>query len=172
MSYNIEQAGVYKITLYENKGVSVTYNQDGSVQTFSTTGDIIVLENSDCDTMELGLSFTSKRNANNKLKYKHTVTWTQLGLDNDNIELINTLKQSIYGWIVELEMYNGEIRRIITNPVKFIDASIKNDSNSYNIVLENVNFGNTISDLIALFNYVFEDGENYVFEDSENFIFE
>lgn len=165
-----EQAGIYRLVLYENKDLGVVYNQDGSVQSLSNSGDVIEIENSDENTVGLGMTLTPKKSANNKLKYKHSITWSQFGLDNSDV--INTLKCSIYGWIPEIEFYNNK-KSVLLNPIKFIESSINNNvSNSYEIALDNVNFGNRISDLIEQFNYVFEDTNNYVFEDTNNFIFD
>lgn len=41
----MEQAGIYKITLYENKGVSILYNSDGSIYSLENTGDTIEITN-------------------------------------------------------------------------------------------------------------------------------
>ena len=140
-----EQAGIYQFTLIENKGVSITYNTDGSIRVITNTGDELTIENSDCDTIQLDYSFTHRRSGNNKLQYRNTISWNQIGLNDSNLDLINQIKQSIYGWIVLIEFYNKE-QKIILNPFRFRNSAITNISNHYNIELQNVIFGKRILD--------------------------
>jgi len=141
-----EQAGIYRITLYEAKGLSITYADAQTIKSITNIGATITLENSDCNTMELGYNFEHRRSGNNKLTYKNAITWKQIGLNNSNLDLINILKQSIYGWVPVLEFYNNS-QKIIENPFKFVDSSIDNNvSNHYNIQLQNIIFGKRIKD--------------------------
>lgn len=174
MSCNVEQAGIYRIILYENKGVDLVYRDANTIREISNTGDVVTLENSDDDTMELDFTFKSKRSANNKLSYKHTIIWKQLGLDDSNIDLINTLKKSIYGWIPVIEFYNKS-QKIITNPFRFTESIIDNNiSNHYEITLDNINFSDNLKmiDFAESITYLFEDDIDYLFEDSNEYLFE
>jgi len=141
-----EQAGIYRITLYEAKGLLIEYIDNNTIRSISNTGATITLENSDCNTMELGYNFEHRRSGNNKLTYKNTIIWKQLDLNGTNLSLIDQLKTSIYGWIPVIEFYNNT-QKIIENPFRYTTASIDNNvSNHYNIELKNVLFGKRIKD--------------------------
>lgn len=168
----VEQAGIYRIVLYENKDVNLVFRPDGSIEGISNAGDILTLENSDEDTRELDLILNPRKNKNNKLRYKHTIIWKQLGLDSSNFEIINTLKNSIYGWLAKIEFYNNT-EKIITNPFRFNESSINNNiSNHYEIALNNINFGNRMNSFIESLGYLFEDDIEVLFEDDNIYIFD
>jgi len=142
----IEQAGIYRVTLYENKGLSIIFIDNNTVRNVTTSGATIVIENSDCETMNIKLEFEHRRAASNKLKYLNTLSWILLGLTDDNIDLIAQLKESIYSWVPVIEFYNND-QKIITNPFLFDGSEIDNNvSNSFNIELKNAIFGNRILD--------------------------
>jgi|GEM_PF-3692933 len=141
-----EQAGIYRFTFYEAKGLSLFYIDENTIRDISNTGQVVEVENSDCYTIDLGYTFEHRRSGNNRLTYKNTITWKQIGFINSNLDLINILKQSIYGWVPVLEFYNNS-QKIIENPFKFVDSAIDNNvSNHYNIQLQNIIFGKRIKD--------------------------
>jgi hypothetical protein len=140
-----EQAGVYKIVLYEDKDLSYVYS-GGDIVQINNTSTSITLENSDCDTQELNYSFEYKRSPNNRLRYKNKITWLTLGLNDENIEQIRQIKQSIYGWIALIEFYNG-LSKVIKQPLRFMNSAINNNlSNSYSIEIMNPVFGGRLID--------------------------
>lgn len=157
-----EQAGIYRITLYEAKDLLFVYGSESLVSyvnSIETAGVIITLENSDCNTMDLDLSFESRRSGNNKLLYKHTITWDLLGIDKINLDKISQLKTSIYGWVALIEFYNNTAQ-VIENPFRFVNSSIDNNvSNHYNIELKNVLFGKRVKEYkFAPLTWILEDG--------------
>lgn len=136
-----EQAGTYRITLYENKDLQLSFDGNGDIITIYNTGDIIELQNSNCDTSNLALSFQAQRAAGNDLKYSHTITWQEIGASDENIEKIRKLKTSIYGWIALIEFYNLE-SKVIVNPLRYNNSTLDNNiSNHYNVSLSNRVFG-------------------------------
>lgn len=168
----MEQAGIYKITLYENKGFEIHYRPNGSIKTVSNTGETITLENADELTQDIELNIDYRRSDNNKLLYKHEINWKLLGLDADNIEKINLLKKSYYKFIPVIEYYN-ETQSILLNPVSLVNTSIDNNvSNSYNIQLNNILYGERLREYIPVMQYIFEDEIDYLFEDENIYIFD
>ena len=162
-----EQAGVYQFTLYENKGVSITYNVDGSIRVISNTGETITIENSSCDTIDLGYTFEHQRSANNTLRYRNSISWKQIGLINSNLDLIAQLKSSIYGWIVMIEFYKQE-KKIVLNPFRYVNSTIDNNiSNHYNIELRNPIYGLRILNYNPLTGIVTADSDEVTADSSE-----
>lgn len=137
----IEQAGIYRITLYENVGIDITYVDSKNISAISNTGEVIELENSDCETSELRLEFDFRQSANNKTNYRHSLSVLKYGYDNETLEYFHKITDSIYGWIPKVEFYNGDIK-VYTNPFKSLETEIDtNVSMSININLRNVIFG-------------------------------
>ena len=168
----IEQAGVYKIVLYENKGLEVQYRPDGSIKAVLNTGETISLENCDDDTLEIGLEVEQKRSDNNKSLYKYIINWKLLGLSNENLDKINLLRSSIYKWVAFVQFYNKS-ETLILNLLIFDNSSIDNNiSNHYNISLFNVVYGEKSQKFNDELGYIFEDEAEYIFEDDVEYIFE
>ena len=136
----MEQAGIYRITLYENKGLVFAYS-DGSISAIANTGDILEIENSNCDTSEIKLTQKPQRNRNNKLRYKSLISYLIYDYSIEKLQLIETIKKSIYGWVAKIEFYNKN-QRVIPSPLRLVKSSIDNNvSNSFGIDIENVVFG-------------------------------
>lgn len=155
-----EQAGIYRIVLYEAKDISFSYTNNNTIRSISNTGSIIEIENYNDSTIDLNFTFTHRRSGNNKLQYKNTLIWKQIGLNDSNLDLISQLKTSIYGWVPVIEFYNKS-KKIIDNPLKFKSSEIDNNlSNHYNITIENPIFGNRIKDYIS-----FTEGEGFISTD-------
>ena len=137
----IEQAGVYKITLYENKDVVLNYIDSENIDNITTSGQTIEIENSDDETINLKLEFDVSQSDNNKTFYKHLLTLIKFGYDNETLEYFNDICDSIYGWIPKIEFYNGDIK-VYTNPFKSNNSDgDTNISMSIGVNLENVTFG-------------------------------
>lgn len=167
-----EQAGVYKIILYESKGLDVAYRPDGRVKSISNTGEEITLQECDTDTLEIEFQIRQRRSANNKSYYRYSINWKLLGLSNDNLDTINKIKSSIYKWVAVVYYYNNTVD-YIANPFKYIEGSIDNNvSNHYNIEIQNTIFSKSAIDFVSELGYIFEDEADYIFEDEVEFIFE
>lgn len=163
-----EQAGIYRISLYENKDLLFIYSRDtdNTIINILNSSTVLEIENSDCDTTDLGFSFTHRRSGNNTLKYRNSLSWKYIGLTDSNIQLIQQIKQSIYGWVAMIEFYKDE-KKIIEQPFKFVNSSIDNNvSNHYNIELQNRVFGNRLKDYVPLSDEVVTADSNTVTADS------
>ncbi len=137
----IDQAGIYKITLYENKDIVLNFGDSKDVKSIANSGDVIEIENSNDETNGLKLDFESKQSSNNKRKYKHKLTWLKYGYSQEVMNAFETIRNSIYGWIPVINFYNTE-NRIVLNPFKPINSDVNtNISHHFEILLENIIFG-------------------------------
>ncbi len=164
-----EQAGVYKITLYENNDLILVYSEvdDNTILSLGNITNTIEIDNDDCETQEINYSFEHQRSANNRLKYLNTISWLLIGLNDSNLDTISQLKKSIYGWIAKIDFYNGD-RKIIDNPFRFIMSSIdNNESNSYMIELKNIIYGNRILNFGGLTGEIITADSDVVTADSD-----
>jgi len=128
-----EQAGIYKINLYENKGLNLIYNDDGYIESITTTGQTISLTN----CQEIKMDVEQVRNKNNKLSFIYNLEYFIFDLTFDKIDEILNLKSSIYGWMPELYFYNNN-RKFVNEPLKYNNSELPNTSNSFTIKLFNV----------------------------------
>lgn len=102
------QAGVKNITLYENKGIAFRYYDQfdaSQITEIVTLGEVILIENINRPRFDIDSKFTNSGRFGNSYK----VEFILLGLLNDNLDLINTLANSIYGWCFLVEYYSGEL---------------------------------------------------------------
>jgi hypothetical protein len=105
----MKQAGLYKLTLYENKDLQVVYNSLGQVQSVSTSGSTTVISEEAKPKYNLNLSEA----ANNDLLASHSFEFLNYDLDN---EILNVqLSTSIYGFIPVYELNDGK-KYIILSP--------------------------------------------------------
>jgi hypothetical protein len=100
------QAGVKNITLYENNLIRYThYDQlDLSLITNITSlGAVIAIENIQQPKLDVNSAFSKS----GKLYHDYKVDFNFRGLLQDNLLLINQLVDSIYGWCILAEFYDG-----------------------------------------------------------------
>jgi hypothetical protein len=142
----MEQAGVYRITLYENKDLTLLFTGD-DVTNIISSGAVIPIENDNCETQEISLVQQPQRSANNKLKYRSRIDWLLFDYSIERLQLINQIKQSIYGWIAKIDFYNSS-SKVIPSPLRFIEALNDNNSSSFGISIENVVLGDKLLNFI------------------------
>ena len=131
-----EQAGIYKVTLIENKDISIIY-QGENISQISGGGQSIELDNE----QEIVLEFTPQRGKNSRLLFQYQLNYKAFDLSKETKTIINSIKKSIYGWLACIEFYDTT-KRIITSPLKFSTGNINNNtSNHYEINLVNSVFG-------------------------------
>lgn len=131
----MEQAGVYKIVLYENKGLEFVY-YGGKFTDITNTGDILTINSDGCETGRIEFIQNPERNDNNKLQYLSEISYVLYDYSKANLQLLRSIKRSIYGWIAVLYFYDNNIRAIPT-PFVFDQSRIGNESNSFAIELVN-----------------------------------
>ncbi len=110
----ISQAGLYGLTLYENKGFSFDYNANNTVDEASiiNTGEIYSFETND----NRNNLFNEIRSANNnEIINDYTINLWISGLTQDNLDTIEELQRSIYGWIPVLEFMDNQ-KYLINEP--------------------------------------------------------
>lgn len=102
------QAGVKKITLYENKGISFRYFDQydhSQITEVVTLGQIIEIENINRPKFEIDSKFLNS----GRLGSSYKIEFFLFGLLSDNIDLLNRLSNTIYGWVFMVEFYSGEL---------------------------------------------------------------
>jgi len=130
----LEQAGLYKVVLYENDGINITFNVDREVTALSTTGSEITL--SDCDNSpKLKVDFVNAMN--NEILFNYTINAKISDLETANIDEITNLLNNQYGFIPKLYFMNGKIK-VINECFKAVqvDDLDNNVTNTFKISLE------------------------------------
>jgi len=103
----ISQAGLYKLTLYENKSFSFLYNADGTIDfdSISNSGDVLEFETNDNRNK---YSNEIKTARNNDVVNSHKLELWINGLIQSNLDTLEKLTSSIYGWIPLIEFMNND----------------------------------------------------------------
>lgn len=123
----LEQAGIYKLTLFENDNAVLVYNDSSGtdIVRIDTDGQIITIEY--CDTP------TFKREVINSSNYStsfiDTIAFALKNFNNTTNNLIDTLKDSRFGWIVKMEFLKGEIV-VLPTPMYIAGSVIKERNES------------------------------------------
>jgi len=129
----MEEAGVYKITLYENNSVNITYDGSGAITSISTSGDTIDLTNCvNQPRLEVGMNSAN----NNTLLFDYVISAELHDFSAASYTILEQIYESTYGWIPEIEYYNGT--KILINDPFFgesndLDANV---SMSYSLEIK------------------------------------
>jgi hypothetical protein len=93
----ITQAGLYSVNFYENKGFSFDYNVDETIDlsSISNTGETY--------------SNQIKTAFNNDIKNDHTIQLWINGLTKENLDDLERIRLSIYGFIPVLEFMDKQL---------------------------------------------------------------
>jgi len=104
----ISQAGLYKLTLYENKSFSFLYNADGTIDfdSISNTGDVLGFETNDNRNK---YSNEIKTARNNDIVNSHKLEFWINGLIQSNLDTLEKLQSTIYGWVPVMEFMDNQI---------------------------------------------------------------
>jgi len=127
-----QQAGIYKIDLYENNGVLIQKNNGGIVKGITNTGETINIVNDD----QIQFSIEQARNRNNRIGYIYELEYYLYNLNITNINQVLSIKQSIYGWLPVIYYQSGETY-LLNEPLIFDSSETPNESNHYRIKLMN-----------------------------------
>ena len=129
------QAGIKNITLYENKGIDFRFYDPGNLSAItdlSSLGSVLEIENIQRPEFDIKLAFSKGGNATQEFSLKFLF----LELSSENIELLNLIKSSIYGWCFLVEFYDGSFRFFET-PLYCREASINpHQSMSFEVKLK------------------------------------
>lgn len=131
------QAGVNYISLYENRSVSFQYHDPDDlniVSALTTGGETITVENN----QRIDFDFDIITGNNYKILFDYIIKFYVFDLTIDSIEQIQTLKESIYGWLPLITFYDGTTK--FYNIPLFCpgDSPIKvQDSMAFEVTLQN-----------------------------------
>lgn len=127
----MELAGVNSIKFYENKGLSITYDGNGKVTNISNTGETIDF-NECLNNPKFEFNLNGARN--NNLLYDYILNGELNDIGVDSYEKLAYFYESIYGWIPEISLNNGE--KILINDPFFGESEDLNTNVSHTYFLE------------------------------------
>lgn len=128
----MEQAGLYKLDLYENKGVVITWVDKESFSYISNTGEVISITND----LEPIFSKDLAEAFNNEIKYDYIFNYALNDLSTANFDEIEALSDSIYGFIAVGTYQNGKTFLINTPFFGVVQAVDSNVSHSFKVELK------------------------------------
>jgi len=117
------QAGVRKITLYENTGISFNYydaNDYRKITALESLGQTIVVENMQQPDFEV----KSMLSNSGEFVFDYIAKFFILGYNTENIIIINQLTTSINGWCALIEYYDNTYK-FYNVPMFFQGSAIK-----------------------------------------------
>lgn len=103
------QAGVKKITLYENKGITYTFfdaTNNENVTGLSSTGQVISIENLNRPKFEIDMQLSKSGFP----VFEYSLDFILFGNSNENLNTIEKLKTSTAGWLMLVEFYALETK--------------------------------------------------------------
>ena len=151
-----EQSGIYKIDLYENIGVNVTYDESGEIQIITTTGNTINL--TQCENYTFNYKDAITQGKNDKITHNHQVFFNVYGYN--SFDMLNSVN-SVFGYFAVLYFNNDDIK-LIPSPI-FIDQEITYDeatSQTYALTLSSQvpTFSGLVNFADAPIVWILEDG--------------
>lgn len=127
------QAGLYKLKLYENKQFSFLYNSEGIIDldSISNSGDILEFETND-NRNKYANEIPSAYN--NDIINNHKIELWINGLIQSNLDTLEKLQYSIYGWIPVMEFMDNQ--KYLINAPFFISVGPFNSQITHTFKLE------------------------------------
>lgn len=107
--FGMFQAGIKNLTLIEKNGITFRYYDPldlSKITNISNSGAQIVIENMQKPDIEIKYKFSKSGN----MVHDYTVKFFILEYSIENLQLIEQIKSSIYGWCFLVEFYSGEFR--------------------------------------------------------------
>jgi hypothetical protein len=124
----MEQAGIDKIRLIENKEVTKLYQEDGITVVIDSGGNVFNYDSHFPFTLQI----QEAKNLNGKLGFEYILGFTEL----DPLT-IQKIRRSIYGFMLVCFFSTGE-NKIITLPLNWDKGKQNNNiSASYSVVISN-----------------------------------
>ena len=128
----MEQAGLYKLDLYENKGVIITWIDKETFSSIANTGIVINVTNDLTPVFSADLSGAF----NNELKFTYKFNYVLNDLSGVNFAEIEVLSESVYGFLAVGTYQNGKTFLINTPFFGVFDPVDTQVSHSFKILLE------------------------------------
>ena len=116
-----QQAGIYKVVLYEDKNLTYLYYDSDTIVNLSTDGDTFEFTN--CLTPQIDI--TPIKNNNNELAFNYGARLIFEDFDDNTLDDLQSVYESLYGWKLLVYFYDGTI--------KFLDEVLKVKDTSFNI---------------------------------------
>jgi hypothetical protein len=142
------QAGVKTITLFERKGVSYYFydpTNANNITDLNNGGDKIIIENLQQPTFEITDIPLSD---SGRTGYTCVVKFFLLGYTSTNKNIVKQIQESMYGWAVDVEFYDGT-HKFFDVPFKCKEAKI-NPHKEMSFEIEMVN---TVTTLVEHLDY-------------------
>ena len=118
-----QQAGIKRITLYENKDISFTFwdvNNERAITNILSAGNVISIDYNQKPEFEE----TVKISKSGEILFKYLLKYFILNYTTDDLLSIEMILNSIYGWCPLIEYYDGTIK--FYNSILYLDeTSIK-----------------------------------------------
>lgn len=129
----ISQAGIYKLDLYENKDFEPNYDSNGLITAFTYGGTVLNLTSNDNEPKYSNDIDSAKNNAvinTQKLEFHLD------GINKDNIDQIESLQSSIYGFIPVIEFMDRQKYIILTPFFQTLSSTETQVSHTYKIEMK------------------------------------
>ena len=132
---SISQAGIAKITLYENKGFTFLYDSEGNIilSSISNTGDTLEFVTED---NSIKLSNKIEPAGNNTILNDYTLMLVLDGLEQTTFDKIEKFRSSIYGWIPVIEFMDNQTKLINVPFFEKVDSVDTQVSHTFNIEMK------------------------------------
>lgn len=117
------QAGIKKITLVEDKGVEFNYYDPldlSKISNLEYTGAAVIVE--ECQRPKFDIKI--RPNNHGKIGQEYSVEFFLYAYSTENYDTIIQLQQSIYGWLMLVEFYDGTFK-FYRNPVYWTEVDFK-----------------------------------------------
>lgn len=126
-----EQSGLYRIDLYENINVNISYDATGKVASIVNSGRFLSLNDND----NYLLNYQDEQTIGRNNKIIHTYSLPFYIFNFDNFDLLSEIG-SHWGWIPVL-YFRNESKQVIPSPVFLIEETeyIENQTQVYPVTL-------------------------------------
>jgi hypothetical protein len=129
------QAGIKHITLIEHTGISWTHYDildENKISNIESTGAQILIDNWQRPVFDIEM----KPNDLGRVGYEYNLEFLLFGYVNENLDTIERLRESIYGWAMLVEYYD-ETQKFYPFPVWFDESGLKpQDEMSFEVKLQ------------------------------------
>lgn len=130
----MQQAGIKNITLIENKGVTWVHHDPfdlWKIANLEYTGDTILLDNINRPKFDISINRTGQG-----IVYEYELDFILFDYIASNLDYIDLICDSIYGWCMLVEFYDETVR-FYPNPIYYNESDLKpHEEMVFNINME------------------------------------
>jgi len=125
-----QQAGLYKLKLYEAKDISIAYVDSEQISSISNSGEVLEFDTENYNTFQDALETAF----NNLLRNDYSIAFELFGWG--QISIVEKLNNSIYGWVPVFEFMDTQ-NKVLILPFYGVSGTVDtNTSHSYNVSLK------------------------------------